>query len=85
MNLRIVEDLEGCGTSRWFRLERQHVTTSEWVLVDSGSYLKPLEAKAEKLRNSTERFVVLQEFNPDPPPERVGAEPQPLVDDDIPF
>lgn len=70
MKLRIVEDLEGCGKERWFRLEKLTLTAEEspdglerWELIESGSNLANMTDKAERLKPIIERFVVIKEFN----------------------
>lgn len=69
MKLRIVEDLEGCGSQRWFRLEKLVKTAAEsyngqeqWELLESGSNLPILVDKAERLKLITDRFVVIKEY-----------------------
>lgn len=86
MKLRIVEDPEGCGKSRWFKLECWD--GASWRYVESGVDIDPLEDKARRLMISGLEPIVVKEFN-DEPPELTAATTQPVVngdpEDDIPF
>lgn len=80
MKLRIVEDLIGIGSQRWFKLERWEPRGSTWYIIDSGFSLDKLTSRAETLRNQTDLELVLKEFDSDPPPESVEQPLQPLID-----
>jgi hypothetical protein len=64
MKLRIVEDLEGCGSERWFILQKWE--SGSWMLVDSGFKIEALESKAAFLSQIDERYPVVKEFESNP-------------------
>jgi hypothetical protein len=80
MRLRIVEDLVGCGSLPWYRLEREVKGLSEdrWSYVAGSTKISDLEVIVEMLLRTGTGVRVIKEFSNDPP-DSVGPPADSLV------